>query len=111
MRGLASPSTSGPSVAAAAATARAAPTSIAVEQSSSAVSVRIFGLSTWSVMLPQAACGVASLVIVVHLVKRWMGPAVAYCSTVVCGSLWRNDVTPQTLEAVASGGRRVFLGL
>jgi sugar/nucleoside kinase (ribokinase family) len=42
-------------------------------------------------------------------VRSWMEPALRRCSTVVCGTQWRNDFPPETLVALASGGRRVYL--
>lgn len=34
---------------------------------------RLFGFSSWSMLLPQALAGVASVMIVYHLVRRWQG--------------------------------------
>jgi 4-amino-4-deoxy-L-arabinose transferase-like glycosyltransferase len=39
------------------------------------LSVRLFGLSSWSVLLPQAAEGVAAVGILYTAVRRWAGPA------------------------------------
>jgi 4-amino-4-deoxy-L-arabinose transferase-like glycosyltransferase len=39
------------------------------------LSARVFGLSYWSVLLPQAAEGVASVAILHAAVRRWSGPA------------------------------------
>lgn len=39
------------------------------------VSVRVFGLSPWSVLLPQALTGVGSVWLLHHTVRRWSGPA------------------------------------
>jgi hypothetical protein len=36
-------------------------------------------------------------------VKTWMAPALAGCSAVVCGSLWRGDFPPATLAALGRG--------
>jgi sugar/nucleoside kinase (ribokinase family) len=41
-------------------------------------------------------------------VSAWMRP-VERCSTVVCGTVWRDDLPAETLERLAAGGRRVFL--
>src|SRR5690348_1276584 len=39
------------------------------------LSVRIFGLSTWSILVPQALEGVATVGLLYATVKRWFGPA------------------------------------
>jgi len=40
-----------------------------------ALSVRIFGLSSWSILVPQALLGVASVGVLYATVRRWYGPA------------------------------------
>ena len=40
-----------------------------------ALSVRIFGLSSWSILVPQALMGVGSVGLLYATVKRWSGPA------------------------------------
>ncbi|MCZ7437992.1 glycosyltransferase family 39 protein [Micromonospora sp. WMMC241] len=40
-----------------------------------ALSVRLFGLSSWSVLVPQALLGVASVGVLYATVRRWYGPA------------------------------------
>jgi len=40
-----------------------------------ALSVRVFGLSSWSLLVPQALCGVASVGVLHATVRRWYGPA------------------------------------
>ncbi|NED50815.1 glycosyltransferase family 39 protein, partial [Micromonospora aurantiaca] len=40
-----------------------------------ALSVRVFGLSGWSILLPQALLGVASVGVLYATVRRWYGPA------------------------------------
>ncbi|MCT2281593.1 glycosyltransferase family 39 protein, partial [Micromonospora chalcea] len=40
-----------------------------------ALSVRIFGLSSWSILVPQALLGVASVGVLYATVRRWHGPA------------------------------------
>ncbi|MEU5962502.1 glycosyltransferase family 39 protein [Micromonospora parva] len=40
-----------------------------------ALSVRIFGLNSWAMLVPQALCGVASVGVLYATVKRWYGPA------------------------------------
>ena len=42
-------------------------------------------------------------------VAGWMAPALARCSTVVCGTQWRGDLSAETLAALATGGHRIFL--
>ncbi|GAA2488078.1 glycosyltransferase family 39 protein [Winogradskya humida] len=39
------------------------------------ISVRIFGLSSWSILVPEALMGVASVGLLFATVKRWFGPA------------------------------------
>ncbi|EWC63348.1 putative integral membrane protein [Actinokineospora spheciospongiae] len=39
------------------------------------LSVRVFGLSPWSVLVPQALAGVASVAVLHAAVRRWSGPA------------------------------------
>ncbi|MEV8509967.1 glycosyltransferase family 39 protein [Actinoplanes sp. NPDC051475] len=40
-----------------------------------ALSVRIFGLSSWSILVPQALMGVATVGLLFTTVRRWYGPA------------------------------------
>ncbi|WP_326552532.1 ArnT family glycosyltransferase [Micromonospora sp. NBC_01813] len=40
-----------------------------------ALSVRIFGLNSWSILVPQALAGVASVGVLYTTVRRWYGPA------------------------------------
>ncbi len=46
------------------------------------LSGRIFGFSSWSMLLPEALMGVASVGLLWHLVKRWMGPVAAVIASV-----------------------------
>ncbi|MCO1594267.1 glycosyltransferase family 39 protein [Micromonospora sp. RHAY321] len=39
-----------------------------------ALSVRVFGLNSWAMLVPQALCGVASVGVLHATVKRWYGP-------------------------------------
>lgn len=39
------------------------------------LSVRIFGLSSWSVLLPHALAAIGAVALLVHTVRRWKGPA------------------------------------
>src|SRR5665213_1125580 len=47
------------------------------------LSVRAFGLSSWSILLPQALLGVASVMLLFATVKRSFGPAAATIAGVV----------------------------
>src|SRR3954470_23767401 len=40
-----------------------------------ALSARIFGVNSWSILVPQALMGVASVGLLYTTVKRWFGPA------------------------------------
>jgi len=42
-------------------------------------------------------------------VGTWMSRALAKSSAVVCGAQWRDDFPPETLAALAGGGRSVYL--
>src|SRR3954452_6078199 len=42
-----------------------------------AISARIFGLSSWSILVPQALEGVAVVAVLYATVKRWFGPGAA----------------------------------
>ena len=42
-----------------------------------ALSGRLFGFSSWSMLLPQALAGVASVLVLHHLVRRWRGEVAA----------------------------------
>jgi 4-amino-4-deoxy-L-arabinose transferase-like glycosyltransferase len=41
------------------------------------LSAKLFGLSSWSILLPEAIAGVASVMVVYHLVRRWWGELAA----------------------------------
>jgi 4-amino-4-deoxy-L-arabinose transferase-like glycosyltransferase len=47
------------------------------------LSVRLFGLSSWSVLLPEALCGVATVVVLFAVVRRSFGPPAAFIAGVV----------------------------
>ncbi|HEX3387866.1 MAG TPA: glycosyltransferase family 39 protein, partial [Streptosporangiaceae bacterium] len=47
------------------------------------LSARVFGLNSWSVLLPQAAEGVASVAILYAAVRRWSGPAAGLIAAAV----------------------------
>jgi 4-amino-4-deoxy-L-arabinose transferase-like glycosyltransferase len=43
-----------------------------------ALSARIFGFNSWSLLLPEAAAGVASVLILHHIVRKWAGDVAAH---------------------------------
>jgi 4-amino-4-deoxy-L-arabinose transferase-like glycosyltransferase len=43
-----------------------------------ALSARIFGFSSWSMLLPEALAGVASVLLLHHLVRKWAGDVAAH---------------------------------
>jgi 4-amino-4-deoxy-L-arabinose transferase-like glycosyltransferase len=47
------------------------------------LSVRLFGLSSWSILLPEALCGVATVALLFIAVRRYFGPAAATIAGVV----------------------------
>jgi 4-amino-4-deoxy-L-arabinose transferase-like glycosyltransferase len=47
------------------------------------LSVRLLGLSSWSILLPQALAGVATVVVLYHAVRRSFGPVAATIAGVV----------------------------
>ncbi|MEA2623951.1 MAG: hypothetical protein QOH61_2861, partial [Chloroflexota bacterium] len=47
------------------------------------LSVRIFGLSSWSVLLPEALCGVATVIVLFAIVRRQFGTVAATIAAVV----------------------------
>src|SRR5450755_2610155 len=47
------------------------------------LSVRLFGLSSWSILLPQALAGMATVVLLFLTVRRTFGPAAATIAAVV----------------------------
>ena len=47
------------------------------------LSVRIFGLSSWSILVPQALMGVGSVWLLYATVRRWFSPAAALISGAV----------------------------
>ena len=61
------------------------------------LSARIFGFSTFSMILPEILCGIASVLIVHHLVRRWKGDiaahlaAVAFAVTPIAAAMFRNN--------------------
>src|SRR3954454_8443421 len=47
------------------------------------LSVRVFGLSSWSILLPEAVCGVATVAVLFVIVKRSAGPVAATIAALV----------------------------
>ena len=47
------------------------------------LSVRIFGLSSWSILLPEALCGIATVALLFAIVRRSFGPVAATIGGVV----------------------------
>jgi 4-amino-4-deoxy-L-arabinose transferase-like glycosyltransferase len=70
-----------------------------------ALSARIFGFSSWSMLLPEALCGVASVLILHHLVKRWAGNTAAHLSALAFA------VTPVALLMFRYNNPDAFLTL
>lgn len=48
-----------------------------------ALSVRLFGFSSWSMLVPQALAGLASVLVLHHLVRRWMGELAALLAALI----------------------------
>jgi 4-amino-4-deoxy-L-arabinose transferase-like glycosyltransferase len=44
------------------------------------LSARVFGFSSWSILLPEALAGVASVLVLYHLVRQWAGESAAALS-------------------------------
>src|SRR5437588_9519673 len=88
------------------------------------ISARIFGLSSWSVLVPQALEGVATVFVVYLAVRRWFGPAAGLLAgavvalTPVAGLMFRFNnpdalvvllitaATYATLRAIENGRTR-----
>jgi 4-amino-4-deoxy-L-arabinose transferase-like glycosyltransferase len=47
------------------------------------LSVRLFGLSSWSILLPEALCGVATVAVLYAIVRRTSGPVAATIAALV----------------------------
>ncbi len=48
-----------------------------------ALSARVFGFSSWSMLVPQALAGLASVLVLHHLVRRWAGDVAALLAALV----------------------------
>ncbi len=69
-----------------------APASITVDKPPAsiwvmALSGRIFGFSTWSMLAPEALMGVASVALVYALARRWSGPRTALAAAALVASM------------------------
>ena len=79
------------------------------------LSVRIFGLSSWSLLVPQALIGVASVALLARIVRRWFTPAAgliagaALATTPVAALMFRfnNPDALLVLVLIASVGATV----
>lgn len=47
------------------------------------LSVRVFGLSSWSILLPEAVCGVVTIAVLYAIVRRTSGPVAATLAAIV----------------------------
>jgi 4-amino-4-deoxy-L-arabinose transferase-like glycosyltransferase len=47
-----------------------------------AISVRVFGFNSWAMLLPEALAGVASVLLLHHLVRRWAGDLAAHIAAI-----------------------------
>ena len=75
-----------------------------------ALSARVFGFSSWSMLLPQALAGVASVLILHRLVRRWAGDvaallaALAFALTPVAVLIFRYNNPDAFLDASPAAG-------
>lgn len=85
------------------------------------LSVRLFGLSPWSVLLPQALAGMATVLVLHHTVRRWFGAPAALMAagamalTPVAVVMFRHNnpdalLTLLLVAALASGFQAVVSG-
>ena len=79
------------------------------------LSVRVFGLSSWSILLPQALAGVATVVLLWLAVRRSFGPAAATIAAVVMALtpaavlIFRFDNPDAVLTLLLVGAAYAFL--
>ncbi|HET8684235.1 MAG TPA: glycosyltransferase family 39 protein [Micromonosporaceae bacterium] len=63
-----------------------------------ALSARLFGFSSWSVLLPQLIAGAVTILVLYRVVRRWTGPtagliaAAVYASTPIVAALARTQI-------------------
>ena len=61
------------------------------------LSGRIFGFSSWSMLLPEAFAGLATVMVLYHLVRRWFGePAAVFASLAWRSRRWRSSSSATT---------------
>lgn len=67
------------------------------------LSARIFGFGSWSVLLPQVVAGVATILVLYRVVRRWVGPvaglaaAAAFAVTPMVAALARTQIADPVL--------------
>lgn len=70
---------------------------------SQALSARVFGFGSWSVLLPQVLASVATILVLYRVVRRWVGPvaglaaAVAFAVTPMVAALARTQIADTVL--------------
>ena len=73
------------------------------------LSARIFGSSSWAMLLPEALAGVASVLILHHLVRKWAGDlpahlaALAFAVTPVAALMFRYNNPDALLTLLCLG--------
>src|SRR5438128_4484041 len=74
------------------------------------ISARIFGVNTWSIQVPQALEGAATVALTYVMVRRWFGPAAALIAgatvtlTPVAALMFRYNNPDALLVLLATGG-------
>src|SRR6266550_9022876 len=74
------------------------------------ISARIFGVNTWSIQVPQALEGVATVALTYVMVRRWFGPAAALIAgatvalTPVAALMFRYNNPDALLVLLVTGG-------
>ena len=65
-----------------------------------ALSARIFGFSTWSILLPQVIETVLAVLVLYGVVRRWLGwgaglfAAAAFATTPIVAARWHTPKSP-----------------
>ena len=79
------------------------------------LSVRLFGLSSWSILLPEALAGIASVLILYAVVRRSFGPAagliagIAFALTPAAALMFRYDNPDALLTLLLLGAAWAFI--
>ena len=78
-----------------------------------ALSVRIFGLSSWSILVPQALMGTATVWLLFAAVRRVFPPTVAFTAAILCGTapvffLMTRFNNPEPMMGLLTGGALYF---